>query len=263
MLKNLVVISDLHCNSTVGLSLPEVDLDDGGQYVASKSQRWLYENWLDFWSNVAQLDGELIVVLNGDLIDINKHSVHQLITINQSTVLNHAAKLLEIIPTSRIFITRGTGAHTGPCGELEEILGKTIRSIPNEFGRYTNWNLALDIEDVLFDIAHHGKVGSSPWNRANPLNVLATQIVMEAYKHGNRFPDVVLRSHNHTHADTHDNLPIRVIATPAWQLSTEFSSRLGLVNLADIGGLVFSCEDGEYEVTKYLYKPGAKKVVKI
>lgn len=263
MLKNLVIVSDLHCNSTVGLSLPQVKLDDGGQYTASKSQQWLYDNWLDFWSNVSNLDGELIVVINGDLIDINKHSIHQLITVNQSVVLDHAVELLKVIPTSRIFITRGTSAHTGPCSELEEILGKTIRAIPNDYGNYTSWNLALDVEGVVFDIAHHGRVGSSPWNRANPLNVLAAQIVMEAYKHGNEFPDVVLRSHNHTHADTHDNLPIRVISTPAWQLSTEYSSRLGIVNLADIGGIIFSCQDGEYEVTKYLYKPEAKKVLRI
>jgi hypothetical protein len=262
MIKNLVVISDLHINSTVGLSLPKVGLDDGGEYTASRSQKWLYENWMDFWSSISELDGELIVVINGDLLDVNKHSVHQLITLNKAVVLKHVESILEIIPTSRVFILRGTGAHVGACAELEEIIAAKLQatSVGNTS---TSWTLALDVDGVLFDIAHHGRVGSNPWNRSGPLNTLAAQIVMEAHKTGSRIPDVVLRSHNHTHADTHDNLPVRVISTPAWQLSTEYSHRLGLVNLADIGGLVFRCEDGYYDVTKYLYKPEPKAILKV
>jgi len=39
----VAVVADTHPNSTVGLCPPEVELDDGGTYHASKAQRWLWE----------------------------------------------------------------------------------------------------------------------------------------------------------------------------------------------------------------------------
>ena len=45
----LRITSDLHAGSTVAICPPRVQLDDGGEYHASKAQRWLWERWKDFW----------------------------------------------------------------------------------------------------------------------------------------------------------------------------------------------------------------------
>lgn len=49
------VVSDLHVNSTVGLCPASgVRLDDGGTYMPSNSQVWLWERWLETWSIVVE-----------------------------------------------------------------------------------------------------------------------------------------------------------------------------------------------------------------
>ena len=46
------IVSDVHAGSAVALCPPQVPLDDGGMYCASKAQSWLWENWGDFWKQV-------------------------------------------------------------------------------------------------------------------------------------------------------------------------------------------------------------------
>src|SRR3972149_9686768 len=91
----LAVVSDTHINSTVGLSTPSVTLDDGGEYRASKGQRWLWHNWLDFWDTVTELvtrhDAKVWTVFNGDLVEGDgKNRSTQLITQNDTTVMSMA-----------------------------------------------------------------------------------------------------------------------------------------------------------------------------
>lgn len=253
-MKHLIILSDLHINSTVALSQSQVPLDDGGTYQMSKSQRWLYECFKDFYKAVEDLEGEKILVLNGDVIDLNKHSKHQLITSNASVVVEHALSILRGYTLDRLYVVRGTEAHVGPVGEYEELLARRLNATPNDSGNYTHWSLFISVEGVIFDIAHHGVVGQKAWTRTHPLDSLAANTIIEVTKNNAVLPDVIIRSHLHTHADTYDNYPVRVIQTPAWQLSTAYSHRIG-AGLADIGGLIFSCENGKYELTKKLYKP--------
>lgn len=263
MTKHLVVVSDLHINSTVGLCSPEVRLDDGGTYRLSKSQKWLWENWKEFWRIASNLEGDIVTVLNGDSIDLNKHNSHQLITRNTAVVLKNAESVLgeAVNLSSSVYMVRGTSAHVNPSAELEEILGSNLGCIQSDGDMFSWWQLPIDVQGVLFDIAHHGRVGSTTWNRTGPLHQLAASITFEALRNEVRLPDVVIRSHNHLHADTHDNLPVRVIATPAWQLSTEYSYKLGIVEMADIGGIIFNCTDGQYTVQKVLFRPKAKQPI--
>ncbi|NJO30626.1 MAG: hypothetical protein HC874_26100 [Richelia sp. SL_2_1] len=261
MKKHLIVLSDLHINSTVALSLSEVSLDDGGIYHYSKSQRWLAANLSDFRKEIEKLDGEKILVLNGDIIDVNKHSQHQLITPNISIAIDHAYTLIKHYLSDivdKLYIVRGTEAHVGKVAEYEDLVAKKLDSMPDEFGNSVHWSLLLDVNGVIFDIAHHGVVGQKAWTRTHPLDSLAANTIIESTKNGSVLPGVIIRSHLHTYADTYDNYPVRVIQTPAWQLATSFSYRIG-AGLADIGGLIFSCEDGKYELIKKLYKPEGKK----
>lgn len=261
MKKHLIVLSDLHINSTVALSFPEVSLDDGGIYHYSKSQRWLESNLLDFRKSFDKLEGEKILVINGDLIDMNKHNQHQLITPNISIAIDHAYSLLKIHIMDcidKLYIVRGTEAHVGKVAEYEDIVANKLGAIQDEFGNSVHWSLLLDVNGVVFDIAHHGVVGQKAWTRTHPLDSLAANTIIEATKNSSVLPDVIIRSHLHTYADTYDNYPVRVIQTPAWQLATSFSYRIG-AGLADIGGLIFTCEDGKYELIKKLYKPEGKK----
>jgi hypothetical protein len=120
--------------------------------------------------------------------------------------------------------------------------------------------LDLELEGVLINAMHHGRVGGLPWTRANPLAALAIRLALSCAHV--RCPDIAIRSHRHQTADTYDNYPVRVIALPAWQLGTEFGNRLGIVELADIGGVIIRAEAGGYDVIKKIYKPERQRVWK-
>ena len=90
----LAVVSDLHTNSTIGLCPPRFPLDDGGEYVASKAQRWLWTNWQNYIANVSQTAQEyncrIVTVFNGDLLDGDHHGTAQIITRNRNDMLRLA-----------------------------------------------------------------------------------------------------------------------------------------------------------------------------
>lgn len=109
------IASDIHSNSTVAVCPPRVALDDGGEYVASKAQRWLCRQWLLFWGEVFERRAELAcpvhVILNGELADDNYHPTTQLITRNPADQMKLALQVLEPVTArlsdgDRLFITR-------------------------------------------------------------------------------------------------------------------------------------------------------------
>jgi hypothetical protein len=227
-------------------------LDDGGQYHPSKGQRWLWNNWLKFWEAVPKNSW---VVINGDLADKDyKLRGYQNITRNPATIQRMIVDTMQpaLDKAERVFVIRGTGAHTGKSANLEEEFGKDIGAERTPDGLYSWWTLCLECEGVLFDIAHHVGMGRRPWTAANSLNSLAAEIMIQY--HCSRLPDVALRSHNHHFGETGLNYPVRVVATPAWQLPTEYAARISAIP-ADIGGILFECQGGKYKMDVRRYAP--------
>ena len=123
------IVSDAHINSTIGLALPSLELDDGGEYRASDTQRELWKCWSLFWDEVEaskkQTGYAVLSVFNGDMIEADtKARSHQVISRNKSTTLRHAASVIErpIALSDRALFIRGTASHVGKSGWLEEDL---------------------------------------------------------------------------------------------------------------------------------------------
>ena len=261
MTKVLVVVADTHINSTVGLIRPLITLDDGGEYRASKGQKWLASCFSDFIDHIPE--GDMILILNGDIGegDINRRS-KQMISRNKSTITRMMFDTLEPLlnRADKIFVVRGTAAHVGQSASIEEEFASDIGAerCP-ETKAYSFWQLTLNIDGVRFDVAHHANMGRLPWTAANALNALATRTAL-LYRNP---PDVVIRSHNHRFAETGESYPTRVVYTPAWQLGTEYMSRLGGFEPADIGGIYFVVTDGQYQMIVKRYKPANGKEIKV
>ncbi len=270
MTKLVTVISDTHINSTIGLCNNPIVLADGGSYSPSFGQKWLAEQWKDFWQESSTfLDNESvtekILILNGDIVDLNTHSQHQLITPNESTIVKIAYDMLSPIceKYDTVYFIKGTEAHVKQSGELEELLGVMLHTKTNETtGEHTHWRLNLNVDDVLFNIEHHGKVGTKDWTKLTPLMNLGVEHMLDAARFGYQAPDLVIRSHMHTFGDTTDNLPTRVIQNSAWQLATAFSRRIGIIRPADIGGLNIICNKGEYDVNVFKRNPSHAGYIK-
>jgi len=264
----VVIVSDLHCGSTVGLHPPDdTVLDDGGTYTPSKAQGWLWEHWSAFWERALKLaDGaDLHIICNGDAVDGDHHGTAQIVSRDGNVQFDILRRCWEPIlslrrPTSFV-VVRGTEVHVGKSGNVEEgfagwLQGKgvVVPIVPGSRNR-SHWHWRGDYGGTVIDATHHGRMGTRPWTKLSGVGTLAAQIVMEAAMRGETPPHLALRSHYHQHTDTADNFPTRVIQTPAWQLATAFVHRIAPESLADVGGVIVSIEGGRYDVEKYLAKP--------
>jgi len=247
----LAVVGDLHINSTVGLLTPTINLDDGGTYTVSDEQRTIWNNWLSFWKEVSAVakkhKANVWTVLNGDMVDVFvKHETVQIITRNDADVFGMA--LDTIMPavdvSDKVFVIRGTSAHGRSGGVIEEKVAEDINAV-KDGDKHSWWEMLLECDRVLFDITHHGRLGGMAWTKANSLNKLVGELII-AYRDSKKRPDVAIRSHMHQYARSDDSLDMAAYALPAWQLKTEFVHRLAKVGTADIGGMYFICDKGQY-----------------
>lgn len=267
----LAVTSDQHCGSTVALAPPEIRLDDGGEYRASKAQRWLYDGWIAYWRRVAEvrdaLDAELFAAFNGDLTEGNHHGTTQILSGNpnaQAAVVDAVMRPVLALNPDRLFFVRGTEAHVGASGNAEERIASGLRKDKRPVvgdgvtGNASHWHLKLALQGVRIDLAHHGRVGTRPWTKPNITANLAAEIFYAHAASGQPHPHLAIRSHMHMWVDTHDQHPTRVVQLPAWQLATSFIHRIDTSGkLADVGGIIVVIDRGAYEVEKFRLTPAA------
>jgi len=248
----VVIVSDMHINSMLGLCKRSVNLDEGGTYRANAAQLFILDSWLLFWSTIKRKKKrkKLTVVINGDAIEFHqKHRTNQIITTNKAVAVNMAIDILEPVASMAdyLFFLRGTEAHVGHSGEGEELLADDLGAVRCEATNTASWyQLRAKFGDVTFDIQHHGTMGNLPHTSPNAANKLA---FMSAYEHGEwgeRAPRVAVRSHMHRKADSGGNYPTLGIFTPCWQYPTAYISRIGAGGkMPCIGGVWFEIRKGE------------------
>lgn len=255
---------------------PLFRLDEGGAYQASPGQKkFLWPGWLDYCEQVRDTAREykakkVVGISNGDLVEGDtKFRSKQIITRNIAQVVR--ASVETIMPmvdvVDHMFVLRGTEAHTGGSGELEELVAEDLTNVVpsgeicidskgrEKYTRYSWWDMYYEFDGVIMDVSHHGKLGLLPWTRVNALHRLAEELILAYVKSGKKLPHLAFRAHRHKKADTFDNHPIRVIALPCWQLATAYVHRLGSPEPADVGGTIVVCDRGDYEIIKCDYKP--------
>lgn len=262
MTTTVAIVGDIHSNCTVAIAPPVFNLDDGGTYRASKAQRWIWKQWLAYWREVAmtreRAGGRLVVVLNGELGDVNSHDTTQLISRNPQDILRLAVETLKpaldlLGDEDRVYVTRGTEAHTGPSGHMDETLAHDIGATPprGQGDIFSHWRLQVKVDGVRFDIAHHppGGGGRVPWTRPNFANRLAAMAAFEYSERDEKRPHLVVRGHVHRPGDSYDAYSVRVLILPSWQLITSYGHRIGGDPLP-VGGAIVVCDRGRYEVRK-------------
>lgn len=257
-MKRVIVVSDMHVNSTVGLCPEFVNLDDGGTYRPSKQQKVLLKGWLDFCEKANDTKDDIIVILNGDLVeDGNKGT--QTITKNKATIMNMAIDVLSplIQKAEKVFIIRGTEYHVGNSGELEEAIAKDLtNSVSYKKGVASWWHLRTKIAGVRFDVAHHISMGALPWTEKNAANKLSSILMYQYAEWGELPPHIALRSHVHRLSDSGLNYPIHSFTLPCWCMATSYVHRIGGSNARPhIGGMIIDCDKGKYDVRVETYTP--------
>jgi len=250
-IRQIIVVSDLHCGCRLGLCPPGgVQLDNGGPYFPSDLQRRMWECWEEFWTEWVPRntqDEPFAVVLNGDVVEGRHHRTTTQISQNladQAKVARECIRYaLDTTNDAPLYWVRGTDAHVGPSGEDEERLASELGAVPNAVGQYARHELRLRVGEILVDIQHH----IAPVNsNAYETTALQKEFVIaceEAGRWNQEAPDVIVRSHRHRLAKT--EVPTAkgsgvVISTPGWQLKTPFVYRLAGArqSLSQVGGIL-------------------------
>ncbi len=263
-----VVVSDPHINSTVGLlTNKRVSLDDGGHHTSSKSQKWLYSNFLSFCKDVEvekrRLGAPTVVIFNGDIADDNKHKTTQIITQNKPDILRMAVDtLMPLIELSDYSIViRGTEAHAGPSASMDEMFAEDISAAKASANIYSWWEFRGKLGGVTFDIAHHPGAFSAMQHMAHgPAGKIASRVEYDYAIAGKKPPDIAIRSHNHIFSDSGLTYDTRGFITLPWQLTTSYGHRKGFSGrIMPVGGLYFICDSGRYDVCVRKYSPRKTK----
>jgi hypothetical protein len=257
MIRNIVVVSDLHCGCRLGLCPSDgVSLDDGGVYIPGRLQQAVWDWWQEFWREwVPQVTrGEpYAVVINGDSIDGVHHGSTTQVSHNMQDQRRIAAAVLEPVANlcdGRFYMVRGTEAHAGKSAVDEESVARDLGAIPNEDGQHARWDLWLEMGERSIHFLHHiGSTGSNAYE-ATAVGKELTEEYNEAARWGRRRPDCIVRSHRHRHIEIRipTNLGYGIATvTPGWQLKTPFVWKIpgGRLATPQFGGTLIRLGDEE------------------
>lgn len=280
-MKHIVVcFGDTHCGSTVGLCPPEgIALDDGGLYMPNRGQEWLWNNWEEAWAKIKSLkrkhrQAKLHLVLNGDLTDGDHHRTTQIATGHEGVHVHCAMEVLRVplaLKPDSIHILRGTPAHVGRAGGMEEGLAKALKGQgwkvieDPDTGNASSYHRLIKFGGLTFDVKHHGRMGMRAHTKGPYIRWYAQDIFFNYLMDGEEAPDLAIRSHFHQFADSGKihKIKTRAVALPAWQLATEYVHRVA-ESLADVGLVWFEVDnDDDYTMGTLLFKPERPTTVEV
>jgi len=271
--KNVVVVSDLHAGCRLGLCPGGgVELDNGGSYLPSRLQLKLWEMWREFWTDfVPEATGgdPWCLVVNGDAIDGVHHGTTTQVTHNVLDQVRIAQDILEPVvdQSAGYYHVRGTEAHAGKSGHLEEQLAESLGAIPNQDGQFARHELWKRMGGYLVHLAHHVDSGGGS-EAAAPYRELQA-VFSESARWGRQPPDVIVRSHRHRFIVTEiptgrvvgaerGRVPsgtAACVVTPGWQGRTPFSfkNQNGRVVSPQFGGVVLTAAAGELLIKRRVW----------
>lgn len=236
-MNRLVVISDIHCGSSVALCPPDFTTTEGQKVGLNKYQQWAWAQWLDFQDWVFK-GGKYTLVLNGDLIEGIHHRSTEIISADPADHYLCAQHVLNRIVdrAERVYVVRGTDTHTGPSSEHG--LATWCGAIPDKAHARPAWDrLDLEYEGVQCRFVHHGVGSRREWTRLTALNVDIDSHRIATVDAGGRPPQVLGLGHFHHYAagSTSAWLSFR---TPSWQFNTRHTMKVVPWAENEVGGVV-------------------------
>jgi len=269
----VVVVSDMHVNSTVGLIPHEIRFDDGSTRQSGTEQRWLWDQYQALLDHIKaekrRLDARVVVVFNGDGPDRNRHSGgYDLLTFSRAEIVRFTYDTL--IPLRRVadtfIVNRGTPAHEGGSGEMSELVAQRLEADKHpKRDTFSWWNVEADIGGVLFYCGHRPRSTSYyEHTRGNAARRVAHDLWDAYHRMGDRCPDVFCFSHVHHWEDGHHNREVKVVYTPPWKLCDSWGHSMGFSpKVEPVGAWLFTVKNGEYLDELWLRQPPRKKPMRL
>lgn len=231
-MKNVIVISDLHCGHKTGLTPPawQIKKDRFPAISAYQKASWTcYKGWAKENQNPD------LLVVNGDCIDGRgeKSNSVELLTSDRLEQCTMAQRVIEQWNAKKIVMLRGTPYHTGKGVDYENVIAERI-----EAEIYDKIN--IKIEDVIVNFRHKASRSSIPHGRHTPIakERLWNKIDNETNAH------IFIRSHVHYYSFC-GGLDWNAITTPALQGKSKYGSKI-CTGMVDFGLLKLQIEQGEW-----------------
>lgn len=225
--KLVLLLSDLHIGSTVGLWPPGFVCEEGYPIGQNKFQEWLWECWSDMlvWADKVIGKDDFELVLNGDLVDGIHHKTLQVMSPN---VGDQTAAVMDVLgrfvgKAARVHVIKGTEAHT----RNDEIrLGKAMDGTRDPITGQHAWDiLDLEVNGTLFNFAHHISATARPYLEASAHSIALGALTMSRARTGKAIPKVMCRAHRHRHGIWTDGNMMTCV-TGAWQGLTRYGYKV-------------------------------------
>jgi len=261
--RHFIVVSDLHCGSIVALCPPDlVSVDEGTPLPQNEIQKWLWDHWQDFWRWVPGAigtDGDVTLVLNGDLIEGNHHRATQAWP-NTDDHISAAIHVLRPITemVTRTLVVVGTEAHTRMA---EHGIARAIGATPYPDGRYAADVLEVDVDGLRLIWAHHCSTTSRAWLTSGELGRLMSNARQAAANAGHPMPQFVGAAHRHRADYWTDFGRQHCVIGPAWQTLTRYGYKVVTHERPHIGGYIVTVDDGKIGVQMYRRDVPERKAV--
>ena len=217
-----VIVSDLHCGSSVGLWPDGFETETGNQIKLGNNlhQKWLWKCWLDAVEKVVHhFKGRpFVVIVNGDCIEGRHHGTTEIVVAKN---IDHAAAATECLrplvkSSFKTYFTAGTECHVG---DFEKVICKELG------GEWCGDKGLIEINGTLLDVAHHMPTAGRAYLEAGAMSITMGNARLNYARVGQRVPRVYLRGHRHTGGYYSDGHALFLV-TPAWQLLTRYGHKV-------------------------------------
>lgn len=225
-----LLLSDLHCGSTKALCPPNFPLADDGYWGQTQKQAWIWDRWCEFgeWATRNLGADPWGMIVNGDLIEGVHHKTKEVIHYDTGVHIAAAAAVLAPFAkrAARVFVTKGTEAHTGHTSEIA--IGAMIGAVPDPNHDNDTIHAAEDWQiqagTHLMSVWHHCSATSREWLESSEYSRFISHEQLQCSRAGHPVPSIFVRAHRHV-PGVFQSPSGTAIVTPAWQILTRFGRK--------------------------------------
>lgn len=263
--RHFVVVSDLHCGSSVALCPPGmVSVDEGTPLPQNDHQKWLWEHWEEFWRWVPTQLGprqDVTLVVNGDMIEGNHHRAIQAWPCTDDHI-SAAVNILRPLAAqfTRTYVVVGTEAHTKMA---EHGIAKAIGAKKHPDGKYASDVLNIEVGDRLLLWAHHCSTTSREWLTSGEPGRLLSNARLAAINARHKPPNFVGAAHRHRYDRWEDGGDQCCVIGPAWQMLTRYGYKVVTHARPHVGGYIVTVDDDDIIVRRRRWNVPERKRVKL
>jgi hypothetical protein len=242
-MKKIIVLSDMHCGSKVGLTPPsyQYELVRGDKNKHNKFSMAQKAGWDWFINEIKKLGKIDLCLVLGDCIDgqgRKDNGVDQ-ITTDLEEQCQMAIECLQYVKAKKYHFVYGTNYHITAAGQdFENIIARTMA------GKIGNHEF-VDVNGLVFNLKHKVSRSSIPHGRATPLKKAKLwELIYKDYKN---FPnsDILLRGHCHYFDYSGDAKYLMAVCPCLKMLGERYGAR-NFDDAIDYGFLVFEIEDKKH-----------------